>query len=158
MIRGYSVRYKFSQHFPVRADKAFDWCTDYQPSDLSLMNESGERRIKKIADDTVLLTETTHAKGHEIRKTKLVRLNRADLSWTNTHVSGPNLHSQFLYRIAPGGKQASILHFTGLLICYSDRALNSFKLREIANNERRTDSKAWRYLAKAMKKDLCAQH
>lgn len=154
LIRAYSVRYEFSQRFPIQADRAFDWCTDYQPSDLSLMNESGERRIKKIADDTVLLTETTHAKRHVIRKSKLVRLNKADLSWTNTHVSGPNLYSQFLYKIVPDGKRASTLHFTGLLVCYSDRALDSVKLKELAKNERQADSKAWRYLAKAMRKDL----
>jgi hypothetical protein len=89
-----------------------------------------------------------------VTKTKLVRINKTSISWTNTHVSGPNLHSQFLYRIAPEGKRASRLFFTGLLVCYSVKHLSERALRHVAKTERRVDSMAWKHLAKAMERDF----
>lgn len=153
-IRIYSLRYGFTQHFSVPAGKAYDWCTDYQPHDLALMRIGGERRIRKITDDAILLDETTYSKGHAVKKTKLVRLDRSRLSWSSTHVSGPNLHSQFLYRIVPVGKGSSKLNFNGLLILYSKASLSPEKTSQIAKDERRQDSRSWRHLANTMAQEL----
>lgn len=153
-MNAYGVRYGFNQTFNVPAKNAFEWCTDYKPSDLALMREKGERRILRITEDTIILTETFHKAATTIKKRKVVRLNKPNLSWTNTHISGPNLYSQFLYEIVPVGKNRSRLNFTGLLICHSKAALNKRKLNRITAIERRVDSRAWRHLAAAMNSDL----
>jgi hypothetical protein len=153
-MRAYSTKYDFSQRFSVPARQAFNWCIDYQPSDLSLMNERGTRRIQKLSEDTILLKETRRQNGRAVTKTKVVRINKTSMSWTNTHVSGPNLHSRFLYKIVPEGKQASRLFFTGLLVIYSVKHLSKRALRRIAKNERRVDSMAWKRLARSMKCDF----
>jgi hypothetical protein len=149
----YSVRYGFNQALPLPADKAFDWCTDYQPRDFALMKEKGKRLIRRITADTILLTETTRKENRSVKKTKLVRLNKGDLSWTNTHISGPNLHSQFLYKIVPEGRTRSRLYFKGLLICYSLKALRRRQLHTIRREERRADSRIWRNLAAALRSE-----
>jgi len=150
----YSVRYGFSQSFKLPPQDAFDWCTDYKPYDLAIMRETGRRRIRRLTHDAILLTETIVTSKKPVTKTKLVRLNRPDLSWTNTHISGSHRHSEFIYKIEPQGKKRSKLKFTGLLICYSKNVLTREKLRKIARDERRADSKAWHHLAVAMEKDM----
>jgi hypothetical protein len=150
-LHTYSVGYSFNQPLAAPAKDAFDWCTDYQPYDLTIMKENGKRNIQKITHDTILLTESMRKNNHLIRKTKLVRLNRPTLSWTNTHIAGPNRHSQFLYTIMPEGKTRCRLHFQGLLIQYSRKPLDRRQLRKIARDERAADSTAWRHLADALR-------
>jgi len=135
------------------AKEAFEWCTDYKPYDLTLMNETGKRRIRKLTHDAILLTETTRRNKKTVTKTKLVRLNKPQLSWTNVHITGPNRHSEFLYKIEPLGKSRSRLNFTGLLIYASRNAVSKRTLRKIALDERRADSRVWHYLSIAMRKD-----
>lgn len=153
ILNVYSIRYSFSQRFVVPAREAFKWSTDYQPGDFTLMRVKGRRRIRRINEDTVLLTETTRSGRKRIVKTKLVRTNEADLSWVNTHVAGPFRHSQFIYRIIPEGR-ASRLQFRGLLLCYSARPVRPSKLRQVGLSEKRHDSQVWQNLAKAMAKEL----
>src|SRR5271157_4597270 len=143
----YSVRYSFKQSLTLPAKEAFEWCTDYKPYDLTLMNETGKRRIRKLTHDAILLTETTRRNKKTVTKTKLVRLNKPQLSWTNVHITGPNRHSEFLYKIEPLGKSRSRLNFTGLLIYASRNAVSKRTLRKIALDERRADSQAWHYLS-----------
>ena len=152
----YSVKYGFKQTLPLPAKEAFVWCTDYKPYDFTLMHETGKRRIQKLTRDAIILTETTRKKKKTITKSKLVRLNKPQLSWTNVHISGPNRHSEFLYQIEPLGDNRSRLSFTGLLICNPKRALSRQTLRNIARDERDADSRVWRYLAIAMRKDTRA--
>ena len=152
-MQAFSVNYKFSQRFPVPAQEAFDWATDYQPNDLALMGEKGKRTIRKVTEDTIILKEDiTHA-GRKISKVKLVRLNPRALSWHNIHIRGPNKYSEFLYEIKPEGKGRSRLTFTGLLVLYSKDRLSSQKLKQIANREKQYDSKSWKRLANAMARD-----
>ncbi len=152
-MQAFSVSYKFSQRFPVPAQEAFDWATDYQPNDLALMGEKGKRTIRKVTEDTIILKEDiTHA-GRKISKMKLVRLNPRALSWHNIHIRGPNKYSEFLYEINPEGKDRSKLTFTGLLVLYSKDRLSSQKLKQIANREKQYDSKSWKRLANAMAKE-----
>lgn len=153
-LRTYSIRYGFTQYFTVPARKAYNWCIDYKPKDLSLMHLKGSRRIRKLTEDAILLNETTYANGKIVKRTKLVRLDRRGLSWSNTHVSGPFLHSQFLYQISPIGKKRSKLEFNGLLLVHSTIRLSREKLRRIAKEERLQDSTSWRHLAKAMAEEL----
>lgn len=145
--------YKFSQRFSVSAKKAYEWCTRYEPNDLLLMNEKGQRKIQKITDDTVILRETTNYKRKKIRKTKLVKLNPSSLSWYNIQISGPNRYSAFLYEIVPVDSGRSKLNFTGLLVVYSNAKLSSQRINQVAYSERRYDSNVWRLLAGAMARD-----
>jgi hypothetical protein len=145
-----SVNYRFSQHLDAPPRDAYQWCIDYQPDDLSLMHEKGQRRIQWITEDTVILREVVHQNGRKIEKVKLVKLDRTRLSWYNIQLSGPNKHSAFLYRISPEGRNQSRLNFTGLLVVYSKTRLSKRKLRQIARKEKHYDSNAWKHLAKAM--------
>lgn len=152
-MQAFSVRYRFTQRFPVSAQEAFEWATDYQPTDLALMGEDGKRTIQKITEDAIILKEDiTHARGRT-SKVKLVRLNPRALSWHNIHIRGPNKYSEFLYEITPEGKGRSKLTFTGLLVLYSKDRLSAQKLKQIANREKHYDSKAWKRLADAMAKE-----
>ncbi len=152
-MQAFSISYMFSQRFPVPAQEAFDWATDYQPNDLALMGEEGKRTILKVTEDAIILKEDiTHA-GRKISKVKLVRLNPRALSWHNIHIRGPNKYSEFLYEINPEGKGRSRLTFTGLLVLYSKDRLSSQKLKQIANREKQYDVKAWKLLANAMARE-----
>ncbi len=153
MAHAYSVKYQFSQILDLPAKQAFDWCTDYQPNDASLMNWKGSRRIRKITYDTLVLTETMRKKNLKVTKTKLVRLNKPQLSWSSTHLTGPNKHSQFLYKLIPEGYKRSRLYFTGLMVCYSKRPLSNGQLQKIARTERNGDSATWHRLATAIQKE-----
>jgi hypothetical protein len=97
-----SVHYGFSQSFECSPRKAFEWCTDYGPEYMALMqNEKATRKIHKISDDVILLRDTFNVEGKTIVKQKLVCLYPNRLTWTSTHLTGPNKHSQFLYEIVP---------------------------------------------------------
>ena len=65
-----SVRYSFTQPLSLPANEAFEWCTDYQPYDLAMMKEEGKRGIRRITNDTILLTESLLKKGKIMRKDK----------------------------------------------------------------------------------------
>ena len=149
-----SVSYKFSQGFRVPARQAYKWCTNYEPTDLSLMNEEGQRRIRKVTEDTVILTEKSNQKGKMVKKVKLVKLNPVNMSWYNIHIVGPNKNSAFVYQIVPEGKTRSKLTFTGFLVVYSKASFSPKLIKQIANNEKRGDSNAWKLLARAMEKDI----
>jgi len=116
------------------------------------MRESGSRRIRKLSEDTFILTDSSNTSdGGKVAKAKLVRLNPRDLSWTSTHISGPLKHSQFLYRIVPEGNDGSRLDFIGLQL--EPRAMSKSEAAALARKVRKEDSTAWRHLAKAMEKD-----
>ena len=146
----FSVTYQFNQRLNAPPNVAYQWCTDYQPDDLSLMHEKGQRKIRWLTDDAVILREVVRQNGKTTKKVKLVRLDPAHLSWYNIQLSGPNKHSAFIYRIFPEGKNRSKLNFTGLLVVYSAVRLSKRKLRQIARVEKQYDANAWRHLAKAL--------
>lgn len=148
-----SIAYRFTQRFNVPARQAYKWCTDYRPNDLVLMKEKGQRRIQRITEDTIILTEVVSNESKKIKKTKLVRLNPPELSWYNVQISGPNRHSVFLYKIVSEGKTRSRLAFTGLLVVYGNTPLSQQRLLQMANKERRYDASAWKHLARAMAAD-----
>lgn len=117
-----------------------------------MMGEKGRREIERIDERTVILTETTSKDGKRMKKRKLVKLNPERLSWTNTHLSGRTIYSQFLYEIIPEGKSSSRLHFTGLQLEYSD-----VSPKGMASALRKEDSRAWKLLAKAMEEEISSK-
>jgi hypothetical protein len=146
-----AVRYYFSQRFAVPAQRAFDWCTDFDPKDYLLMGEANaKRQISYITDATIILTDVFLSESGSIEKQKLVQLYPNRLSWTLTHLTGPNKYSQFLYKITAEGKVFSTLNFTGLHIEYYEKA-NATLLAERLCKE---NVAAWKLLAKAMAEDL----
>jgi hypothetical protein len=68
------------------------------------------------------------------------------LSWTSTHLTGPNKHSQFHYEIIPQGKNASNLNYTALHVEYEEKT-DAVLLAERLCKE---DGATWKLLAKAM--------
>ena len=146
-----SVRYKFSQRFPVSAQKAFEWCTSFDPQDHALMGEKGaERKIILVTKGTLILEDIFPSKAGKVEKQKLVQLYPDKLSWTSTHLTGPNQYSQFLYQISSRGNAASVLEFTGLHLDYEGKE----DAGSLATRLRREDAAAWKLLVKAMAKEL----
>jgi hypothetical protein len=142
-----AVRYYFSQRFAFPAQKAFDWCTDFDPKDHVLMGEmNSERQVSYITDDTIILKDVFLTPLGSVEKEKLVQLYPNRLSWTSTHLTGPNKYSQFLYKITSEGKSFSALNFTALHIEYDEKA----DAKLLADRLCKEDAAAWKLLAKAM--------
>jgi len=151
-VSSYSVHFKFSQHFDFPPERAYRWCTDYDPGDIKLQGSEGVRRTRWINEDTVLLTDVNFTGEGKVAKRKLVRLYPERLSWTNTRISSEGRHSQFLYEIV-AEKGGSRLDFTGSQV-FPGRKPSSAKLAAMAEDLRKEDSSTWRNLARAMAKDL----
>jgi len=149
----YSIHYSFSQRFEVPARAAFDWCVDYREDDWRRMGRRGVRKIKLLNEDTLVLTDKVSTKEGHVTKKRLVRLNPELLAWTNTHIAGPNRHSQFWYQVVEEGKERSRLDFTGLQVNYGRRP-SAARITELAKELKADDSKTWALLAKEMHKDL----
>ena len=152
MSKSYSVRYRFSQRFDAPPKKAYEWCTDYRTDDWTIMGKNGKRKIERLNEDTIILTDTYAGKNGPVTKQRLVRLSPESLAWTNTHVGGPNLHSQFWYQIVPEGK-GSRLDFTGLQVNYGRRP-SVKKVAKLSEELAKEDSGMWLLLAEAMHKDF----
>ena len=148
------VRYSFTQRFSVPVAEAFAWSVDYDPDDFSLMGLKGRRAIERLSDDTFILEDSTETdEGVVVNKTRLVRLNPERLSFINTHIAGPTLHSQYWYEFFPEGSGGSRLEFTGLLLHRSEEDLSPREVSLLTAKERKGDSKIWKKLAKAMESD-----
>jgi hypothetical protein len=146
-----TVRYHFRQPFSVPAKEAFDWCTDYGPQDHSMMGYSNSKRaVIKVSEGCILLTDTFQTAAGLVEKQKLVQLYPDKLFWVNTHLIGPNRHSQFLYQISPDQKGGSCLHFTALHLEYESEE----DAKTLAERLCQADSAAWKLLAKAMTDEL----
>lgn len=152
-MRSYSVRYGFSQAFEVEPSTAYEWCTDFREDDWARMGKKGTRRIQRINDDGLILTDSVGTGKRRVTKRRLVRLNPDRLAWTNTHLSGPNRFSQFWYEIVSDGKGGSSLEFTGLQVKYGSRP-SSARIAEMAKELATEDSGDWLLLANEMHRDL----
>ncbi|MGA8663953.1 MAG: hypothetical protein WB809_02640 [Thermoplasmata archaeon] len=153
------VTYRFTVRLPVSADRAYRWATDYRADDLALMGFRARRKVQVLAKGSVLLTDSFDADpfgvvpGARVVKDKLVHFFPEQRSWTSTHVSGPTLHSQFLYQIVPLGRNSSRLHYIGVQIDHVKRAYSATTLAKRARELRQIDSRSWRRLARAMGED-----
>jgi hypothetical protein len=144
------IRYQFTQPFLVSAKEAFDWCTDFTPKDPQLMgNENAQRTIIPIADGVTLLKDLYQTSAGTVEKQKLVLTYPNQLTWTSTHLCGPNKHSQFLYTITPQGTEASMLTFTALHL-ENDQTSDP---RLLAERLCKQDAAVWERLAKALEKE-----
>lgn len=150
----YSLRFNFTQRFSVPAEDAYRWCTNYHKDDWALMGKRGKRKIRKVSDDAIILDDVTYPDGKAVVKSKIVRLDPVQLSWTNTHLTGPNKYSQFLYRITPEGTAGSKLEFTGLQVEYSKTKVTADRIAALERKYGVEDAEAWRNLARAMEKEL----
>jgi hypothetical protein len=151
-----TIRFRFSQRFPFPARAVYDWSIDYQPDDMKRLGRKGRRKIERLNEDTVLLTDTfVMEDGGRVAKQKLICLYPERLSWTNTHTKGPSRHSQFLYEIVPEGEDACRLDFTGRQIVSLD-AIDARQKAQLARSLRQEDSAMWKNLARAIAADLGA--
>jgi hypothetical protein len=151
----YSIRYHFSQIFNVPPFEAYRWCTSYDPNDLTLMHQNGKREITYLTESTLILTDTFYSEKETVKKNKLVQLYPDRLSWINTHLSGPNKYSQFLYEIKPENEDLSKLNYTGLKIEYKKNVKFSRKEIEALEAEQMNqDAAVWKIIAKEMEKEL----
>jgi hypothetical protein len=117
-------------------------------------DKDAERSITRVADCTVLLTDTFPIEGGTVEKQKVVQLYPDQMFWTSTHLTGPNKYSQFLYQISAEGDNASRLDFKANHLEHSGENLGKASIKLLAEKLCKEDSEAWRLLAKAMEKDL----
>ena len=153
----YTVHYKFSQSFPFSAQDAYAWSVDYDPDDFDRMGLDGRREIERIDQDTLILDDTIFADGRTTKKRRLIRLFPELLTLTNTRLSSPNRHSQFIYQFVAEGKDGSRLDFTGAQVNESERRPTPAKMAALASEYTRVDSGLWVSLARAMEKDLAGR-
>lgn len=148
------VRYSFMQKFSVPVEEAFRWSIDYDPDDFSLIGLEGRRKVTKLSEDTFILDDARKTDDGWVEKTRLVRIDPERRRFTNTHIGGPTLHSQFWYEFFPEGRGKSRLEFTALLLCPYEKELSSKEVAKMAAAERKGDSQIWKNLARAMEADL----
>jgi len=149
-----SVRFRFRQSFRVPAAAAYEWCTDFRPGDARFFDVKWRREVRRVAEDAIILTETTWPEGRTRVIQRLVRLNPQALAWTNTHIWGPFRHSQYWYRIVPDGARRSHLEFTGMRLVRTARPLTVAEKTRLAEQERRSDSALWRRIAPALEREV----
>lgn len=151
-----TVAFSFKQRFRFPAADVYRWATDYTPHDIGLLGKQGRRGIARLNDDTLVLTDTFVAPdGTKVTKKKLIRLYPGSLRWINTHVSGPNLHSQFVYELFDDGSRGSYLLFTGRQIVQRD-GITPKELKSLTRTVKSEDAGMWKSLAKAIAADLGA--
>jgi hypothetical protein len=154
-VHAFTVRYSFQQRFQVTPRRAFAWCTDYRSDDHALIGAKGRRKISKISDGVLLVTDTwPRPHGGWVTKVKLVRLEPKKLSWVSTHVSGPARHSQFLYRVVPEGRGSSRLEVSGVQIERSRNRPTHAVMNSLSRRLCKEDSEAWKLFARAMEAEL----
>ena len=121
------------------------------PGDMALMREeNATREVQHISDDVILLNDTYTIEEKTIVKQKLVCLYPHRLTWTSTHLTGPNRHSQYLYEIVPQNDGQCCLNFTGL---YLDHSIKEGAEGQ-ATRLKKMDSDNWKLLAKELEQDL----
>lgn len=147
------IRYRFTQVFAVPPKQAYLWCTDFTPQDHLLMgHENVERQVLHVSDGIVLLQEVFHTSNGDVEKQKIVHLYPKELRWVSTHLTGPNKHSQFSYKISPENG-CSKLEFEALHV-ENGRDITRVEAGVLVEQLRRNDSEAWRLLAEAMNKEF----
>ncbi len=151
----YTIRYHFSQRFAASAQAAYEWCTDYSPSDHAIMaHKDAKREVTWLTDATVLLRDVFAGSNNVVEKEKLVHLYPDQLIWVSTHLSGPIKYSQFIYQIVADGNSGSHLDFNAAYIENLENPTPK-DLKQLSDKLCKADSDTWRLIAAAMEKDLC---
>jgi hypothetical protein len=111
--------------------------------------------MRQVSEDTILLNDTYTVDGERVTKQKLVCLYPDRLTWTSTHVTGPNRCSQFLYEITPDTERTCLLKFTGLFLDYNIKKRGDKKETDLLIKKlEKMDSEKWKLLAKEMENEL----
>lgn len=151
----YSLQYSFRQPLRAPARAAYAWCTDFEPEDGKLFLVKWRRSVRRLGKDALVLTDTAYPAGRPQRIRRLVRLNPAEMAWTNTHLDGPFRHSQYWYRIVSDGTRSCHLEFRGLRLVTTPRASSASEIARLTGLERRADADLWRLrVAPALRRDL----
>jgi hypothetical protein len=150
----YTVHYAFSQRFPFPAGEVYEWSTDYREDDIPLTGRKGTRKIERMDEATLILTDTLTEGGKAETKVRLIRLFPGILTWTNTRLSDAGKHSQFIYQVVPDGVNASRLEFTGAQVERAGKQPSKTERAAAAKEYAETDALIWVHLAAAMEKDL----
>jgi hypothetical protein len=152
-MESYTVHYGFSQSFSFPAKDAFDWSMDYREDDMARMGLEGTRKIQSVNKDTLIITDTIFTRGKSEVKRRLIRIYPERLMMVNTRISRVCKYSQFIYEFVPLEEKKSRLDFTGAHVFYGKKPSSS-KLASLARKMSEEDGMVWKYLAKAMQKDL----
>lgn len=149
----YSVHYKFSQRFDFSAEAAFAWSADYDEGDMARLGRNGTRKIEKINNDTLILTDTAFTGRKTDVKKRMIRIYPELLMLVNTRISAADRYSQFIYQFVPEGENRSRLDFFGAHVLY-DKKPSQSKVADLARRMAEDDAAIWKRLAVEMKKDL----
>jgi hypothetical protein len=154
------VSYHFATKLAASRPRAYRWATDYRSNDFQLSDIKGRRKVEKLADDLLLLTDSFEDDPFEPRtgartvKVKLVHLSPDRWMWTATHIAGPAKYSQFLYQLTARGPGASTLHFTGNQVEPVEGRATASSIRRRAQELKREDSHLWDQLSAALAREL----
>ena len=150
-----SLRFRFQQRFHVPARAAFAWCTDFSPEDAAYFRGTQRRKVEKLAEGTLIMTDTSVIKGKKLAISRLVRIDPDEMAWTNTHLNGPYKYSQYWYRVVPDSPRSSHLDFEGLRLETVARDLTAKEVRDRTEVYRRANLDQWRsVLAPALEAEL----
>lgn len=153
------LTYRFSAKLAAPRPRAYGWATDYRSDDFELSGLPATRRVEKLTEDLVLLTDTFDDDPFDARtgvrtvKVKLVHLFPDRWMWTSTHVAGPAQYSQFLYQLTSRGNSGCTLHFTGSQVERVNRRPSRASLAHRTQELRHADSQLWVRLAAALAKE-----
>jgi hypothetical protein len=149
-----SVLYKFSHRLNATAAEAFAWATDYQPEDIKLLGRKGSRKVDRIDDDTMILSDIFVADdGTKVHSKKLIKIYRDRMMWTSTSLDGTMRHSQVLYEITADGAKASRLTFTGQRV-HDGPPITVREKRALSAQFAKMGAEHWKHIAQVMTQDL----
>ena len=150
------LTYRFTTKLAAPRPWAYRWATDYRSDDFKLSGLKATRKVEKLTEDLVLLTDSFDEdpfdprRGARTVKVKLVHLFPDRWMWTSTHVSGPAQYSQFLYELTPRGPVACTLHFTGNQVEPINRRPTPASITRRTQELKREDSQLWARLSAAL--------
>jgi len=149
-----TLHYRFSQSFTVPPKQAYLWCIDFSSQDHQLIgNNNAKRQVISISENVILLKDIFCTPTGKVEKQKLVHLYPDRLSWTSTHLTGPNRYSQFRYKILPE-TYGCRLDYEALHIEQETDNMHSDEQLCRAELLCREDLEVWRLLALALEQEL----
>jgi hypothetical protein len=158
-MRFQRLTYHFTTKLAAPRARAYRWATDYRSSDFELSGLKATRKVERLTEDLILLTDSFDEdpfdprQGARTVKVKLVHLFPDRWMWTSTHVSGPAQYSQFLYELSPRGPAACVLHFTGNQVEPVDRRSTRSSITRRTRELKFEDSQLWARLSAALAKE-----
>lgn len=156
-------QYTFSMRLDAPIDWAYKWATDYRPDDVQISGHSGTRQVEWLTDNLVLLTDDFQsppfdpAAGVPGVKARLVHLYPQRHMWVSNHVSGPALHSEFLYELLPRDARSSTFRFTGSQVEAVRDAPTRASIAARSKALRSGDAQLWKNFAALLRADYASR-